>query len=219
MANYETTGAQTARGPGREESLGQEAARTGSHLVGAARSRFRSAFHDQQVRAADQLGTVAHAIHQAATDLQQRELDAAARYADSIADQIERLAGSLRDRDLDDLVADAERFARRQPELFIGGAVMLGFLFARFLKSSAQRREMGRQEVMATPYGDIETAGTETAMEPTATTPMVSGAAVTPAPAAPPIEAATETPPPPPATPPSGGPEGRPEGRRREKRS
>jgi hypothetical protein len=34
---------------------------------------------------------------------------------------------------------DAQRLARRQPALFVGGAFAVGLLGARFLKSSAQR--------------------------------------------------------------------------------
>jgi hypothetical protein len=37
------------------------------------------------------------------------------------------------------LVGDVENFARRQPALFIGGALALGILAARFLKSSSQQ--------------------------------------------------------------------------------
>jgi hypothetical protein len=56
---------------------------------------------------------------------------------DSAVDQIERFAGYLRNRDVGQMVDDVERFARRQPGLFLGSAFTIGLLAARFLKSSS----------------------------------------------------------------------------------
>jgi predicted AlkP superfamily pyrophosphatase or phosphodiesterase len=60
-----------------------------------------------------------------------------ARYSNQVADRVERASTYLEEHDLDELMVEAEDFARRQPELFIGGAFTLGLLAARFLKSSA----------------------------------------------------------------------------------
>jgi hypothetical protein len=43
-------------------------------------------------------------------------------------------------RDADELIGTMEDFARRQPVAFLGGAVAAGFGFARFMRSSAERR-------------------------------------------------------------------------------
>jgi hypothetical protein len=69
------------------------------------------------------------------------ETDGAGRFADMAADRLEQLSNSLRNKDLDSLVEDAESFARRQPVAFFGAAVFAGFLAVRFLKSS--RRAAG----------------------------------------------------------------------------
>jgi hypothetical protein len=54
------------------------------------------------------------------------------------AHQVEQFSRTLKERDVEQLYGEAEAFARRQPGVFLGGAVVLGFLAARFLKSSAQ---------------------------------------------------------------------------------
>jgi hypothetical protein len=64
-------------------------------------------------------------------------------YAEKFAQQIDRFSTTLRERSVEDLMYEAENFARREPQLFLGGAVVLGLLAARFFKSSASR---GRQQ-------------------------------------------------------------------------
>src|SRR5205814_450028 len=64
----------------------------------------------------------------------------AAQYTNSLAQQIENLSGYFERKDVREMVRDVESFARRYPAYFIGGAVALGFLAARFLKSSGPRQ-------------------------------------------------------------------------------
>jgi hypothetical protein len=45
------------------------------------------------------------------------------------------VADTIRERDVRELVGDVQEFARQQPTLFFGGAVILGFAALRFLKS------------------------------------------------------------------------------------
>jgi hypothetical protein len=70
--------------------------------------------------------------------LQEQDQAVFAEYSEKMADQIERVSSYLEEHDLDELKHSAEDFARRQPELFLGGAFTLGLLAGRFLKSSAQ---------------------------------------------------------------------------------
>jgi len=62
------------------------------------------------------------------------------RYADRAAGQVERLSTYLRDNDLRGFVRDTENFARRRPEVFLGGALLAGLALARFLKASSPNR-------------------------------------------------------------------------------
>jgi hypothetical protein len=53
------------------------------------------------------------------------------------ADQMRHFSDQLRQKDVRELLSDVERFAQRQPTVFLGGAFALGLLGARFLKSSS----------------------------------------------------------------------------------
>jgi len=100
------------------------------------KSRAMGAVDERKVTAAQTLGTVAGALRGAAQDLQHGEVAALGTYAESAAEQIDKVAGYLREKDLNGLRRDAETFARRHPEVFLGGAFLAGLLAARFLKSS-----------------------------------------------------------------------------------
>ena len=91
--------------------------------------------NEQKARAAEGLGSVASAIRQASEHLRS-ENQTLATYADKAVDQIQLFADRMRDKDPGEMVRDAERFARRNPTAFIGGAFILGLALARFLKSS-----------------------------------------------------------------------------------
>ena len=57
-------------------------------------------------------------------------------YADQAANQVQRLAKYLHTHEVNQIVDEAEDWARRDPMLALGGAFVLGLLAARFLKSS-----------------------------------------------------------------------------------
>ena len=93
--------------------------------------------NEQKARAAEGLGSVASAIRQASEHLR-TENQTLATYADKAVDQIQLFADRMRDKDPAEMVRDAERFARRNPTAFVGGAFVLGLALARFLKSSGE---------------------------------------------------------------------------------
>jgi len=53
-------------------------------------------------------------------------------------DGLRRISDTLRNKNLDEIVREAESFARRQPVVFLGAAAVAGFLAVRFLKASSQ---------------------------------------------------------------------------------
>ena len=106
-----------------------------------ARDRAASSLGDSKGRFADQIGGVAQAFRQASGQLRSEDQARIAGLADSVAAQVDQLATYLRDRDGRAMLDDIDRLARRQPALVIGGALALGLLAARFIKSS-QRREL-----------------------------------------------------------------------------
>ena len=68
------------------------------------------------------------------------DLPQAARYIRQGSEQIQGVADKLRERDVRELVGDVQEFARQQPTLFFGGAVVLGFAALRFLKSAPAKQ-------------------------------------------------------------------------------
>jgi HRD ubiquitin ligase complex, ER membrane component len=134
----------TDRMTGDVSRMTDEATQAGRDSVGSAQGRIRSLLEQQGHRAADQLGSVANALHKAAEQLNEENNGTAARYADQAADRVEQVADMLRHSSVDDMVGQVERFARRQPEVFVGAAFAVGFLFARFIKSSGDRRFHGQ---------------------------------------------------------------------------
>jgi len=85
---------------------------------------------------ADRLQGVATALRDTSNKLQEQDEAVFADYASSAAEQVERFSGYLRDQSVGDLVNDVQSFARRQPELFLAGALAAGFMLGRFFKSS-----------------------------------------------------------------------------------
>jgi hypothetical protein len=119
----------------------QEGERAVKEQAGAvwndAKQMARGKLSEQQQTAASSLGSFAEALRKSAREMQGDQQQAGvARFAQSAADGLEKLSGSLRSKDLDGMLRDAESLARRQPVLFFGAAVAAGFLAVRFLKSS-----------------------------------------------------------------------------------
>lgn len=90
---------------------------------------------EQKDSAASSLGSFANVLRKAAHE-SGSDPDGVVRVANLAADSLERLSGTLRNKDLDTLVGDVESFARRQPAAFFGAAIAAGFLAVRFVKSS-----------------------------------------------------------------------------------
>lgn len=103
--------------------------------------RVTSRVDEQKNRAAAGLGGIADVVRSAGNELR-TENEALADYVDMASDQLRRFADHLRERGVADMLDDVNGFARRRPALFIGGAFVLGFSLARFLKSSADRSDV-----------------------------------------------------------------------------
>jgi hypothetical protein len=113
---------------------------TASQVLGGVKQRVTSRVDEQKNRAAAGLGGIADVIRSAGNELR-NENDTLASYVDTASDQMKRFADQIREKGVADLLDEVQVFARRRPALFIGGAFLLGFGIARFLKSSADRNE------------------------------------------------------------------------------
>ncbi len=61
----------------------------------------------------------------------------AAPYLDQAADKLTEVGTTIKGKDADEVIRDAESFGRTQPAYFLGIAALLGFAAARFLKSTS----------------------------------------------------------------------------------
>jgi exonuclease VII large subunit len=104
--------------------------------MGRAKDGASAQLSAQKNRATDGLSSVAQAVRQSTQQLRDQQHDTIAEYVDQAAQQIEQFSNRLRQKDVGELLDDAQRLARRNPGLFIGGAFALGILAARFFKSS-----------------------------------------------------------------------------------
>jgi hemerythrin superfamily protein/ElaB/YqjD/DUF883 family membrane-anchored ribosome-binding protein len=166
------------------QETGQRITQEAQRLTEAAKEKGSSILHDQQHFFASQLGGVAAALHKTARQLGEEDQGGMAQYVDQAATGLERFSQSLRERNLSSLVGQVEDFARQQPVAFIGTAALVGFLAARFLKSSSERRYPAYHHPSSAPEGSIIRPYTD-AMAPayaaTASTPGSKAPAAVPA--------------------------------------
>jgi hypothetical protein len=112
-----------------------------------ARDRAGSSLGESKNQFATQFGTIAEALRRTTEHLRSEDQQRIAGLTDTVARQVEQVAEYLRNRDARTMRQDLENLARRQPAIMIGGALVLGLIGARFLKSSERRGGSGR-------YGD-----------------------------------------------------------------
>jgi uncharacterized protein (DUF2384 family) len=95
-------------------------------------------FAQQKDRGVDAIGSVTRAVRSTTQRLRDEKHETIARYVDQAVDRIDAWTKQLKDKDVNELVTDVQRLARRQPALVIGSAFAVGLVAARFLKSSQQ---------------------------------------------------------------------------------
>jgi hypothetical protein len=125
----------------------QQAKQTTTEVVDQVQQQAGSRLNRQKDEAANDLKRVADAVRQLGDGLGNQEEQGpiaqyAAEYGKKAAENIERLTNYLRTNDAKKLVTEVENFGRRRPALLLGGAFLLGFAGARFLKSSAANAEL-----------------------------------------------------------------------------
>ena len=111
----------------------------------AAKAEARRIAGLQKNAGADRLGEVAGAVHGAARSLE-AGMPQVASYVHGAALRLEDAATTLRQRNVDDLIDEIGRFARAQPVLFFGGAMLAGFALTRFLRSGNGHTGAGWQQ-------------------------------------------------------------------------
>ena len=128
-------GQRTPQVPGIDE-LKDRAVEGARQVADKAEATIRSRAESRRKDAALTLSTVATTLLQSGGNLRDGQQEIAGEYVERAAKQLERAAQYVERADLGEMVENLEDFARRQPALFVGSAFALGFLGARFLKSS-----------------------------------------------------------------------------------
>ena len=128
----------------------------------------RDFIDEQKENLAQRVDQYTEAMRSACEKLRSEEGNVLAGPAQKAVDQLERMSGYLREKQLADVLDDLESYARRRPEVVFGGLFVVGLAAARFLKAS--RRRLHR----AGPPEDIGNAST----------PDFSGAALSSVPSA-----------------------------------
>jgi len=95
------------------------------------------AAEQQKQAGARKVDDMAKAVHGAAEELQQ-QMPRAAELADAAASHLEKGADALRERNVHELMNSFRDFGRKEPLALFAGAVIAGFAFSRFVKSSAE---------------------------------------------------------------------------------
>ena len=128
----------------------EQAKQQGREMAEQAKEQAAGVVENQKHSAAEQLDGVAEALRHAADDFseEQRWL---AQGTQQTAQRVDNLARTLRDNDTGELLRRVERYAREQPTVVLGGAALVGFIAARFLKSSARGDQQTRDHLPEQP--------------------------------------------------------------------
>ena len=112
-------------------------------MAGQAREKVEAAAMHQKSLGADYVGAIAGAMNRAAGEFD-AELPQAAHYIRQASEQVTGFADTIRQRDMRELAGEVQTFARNQPTLFFGGAVILGFAGAALLQERVGRAGSSR---------------------------------------------------------------------------
>ena len=97
-----------------------------------------------------QVNSVAQAFRKTSEQLREEDQGDLAGYTERIAEQVEKVSGYLEGKGMRGAVGDLETFARQRPGVFVGGALVVGLVAARFLRSSSP--DTSRDSYRQDPY-------------------------------------------------------------------
>ena len=122
----------------RQEEVQARARETADNVKNTAWKQAESQYQQQSGFVAEQAEKIASALRNMGEEFEHQDQRAFSGYAKTLAGYSDTLSDNLREKDLSQVMREAQDFGRRQPALVVGGAVATGFLLARFLRSSGQ---------------------------------------------------------------------------------
>jgi ElaB/YqjD/DUF883 family membrane-anchored ribosome-binding protein len=140
------------RASGMAQEAGDYATRAASSLASEAQGKVSGLLQGQIEAGANYVSMMSETANSAARDLDDKAPELA-RLLRDVASRTDRFADNLRHRSADEMMDMAASYARENPRVFFGGAIAIGFLLSRFLKSSAPRGSYGGSYGSRQSYG------------------------------------------------------------------
>lgn len=122
------------------QRIGEEAQRQAKEVTSDLQEQAQRMVSEQKEVARSGLMDMVSAIRTAADDLERHQQSQFANVARKLAGGVEDFSRSIGRRNFQDMLSDAQRFARDHPAAFFGGAVLAGLAVARFAKSSSEHQ-------------------------------------------------------------------------------
>ena len=141
-----SSGLQAGARSSQVSSVRDEAQSLASTVVDTAQDAARAVVDQHKTAAAEQVEEVVRALDTVAEGVE-RVLPQAAPYVRETVSTVRGASETLRAGSLDDLIARVADFGRRQPVAFLAATAAGGFVVARLLKSSADRRRSTKPRV------------------------------------------------------------------------
>lgn len=138
----EQVGQKIHEGTEQVKQQAQQAVQQGQALATRAwetgRGQFKALLNGKKSDFATRLEDFAKVLEQSGSQLREQGHAGSGQMAERLAERVNQATGAVRDKEIDEIIADTENFARAQPALFLSVVGLLGFVLARFLKSSGQ---------------------------------------------------------------------------------
>jgi len=125
------------------QDVQQKAQDTASTVVQQVQQLAETNVSSQKQRVSETLDAVAKTLRDSGEGVREQQPQVAS-VVDQAAQRVEKFSTFIRDRDVNELVTEAENFARREPLIFLGGALAVGFIAARFVKASSPQSGNGQ---------------------------------------------------------------------------
>ena len=153
------SGGRSKKGQAKEQSqeVAQQGQQKASEAAQQGRQKAAGQLATRKEQAAGQIEGISRALRQTSEQLREQDQGSIGKYAEQGADQADRLANFLHEKEGDELIGEIEDFARNRTAVFLGGAFVLGVAAARFIKSSSGQRESFDVQSRAKELGEAAT--------------------------------------------------------------
>jgi len=139
-----TSGVRESEAAGKAEEVSAKVQEAVQEKAGEAKGAVSRAVSQQvettSTQAASQLRDVSGAFRQTSSELRVQGKDQPAMVVEAVSDRTDQLARYLSESSSSKILDDLERLGRTRPWVAIAGGLAVGFVGARLLKASSQRR-------------------------------------------------------------------------------